>query len=199
MLVIYKHKLSWEWLILSLFLYWAPWWLRAKNPQETRLPSLDQEDPLEKEMATHSSILAWEISWTEEPCGLQSTGSPRAGDDWATKQWQRLYQCLREGKHLSMPACCLTSQRVAFEICSPSVNFRICDTKVYTFGKTQALSLQRGVESSRQMEHRASRDSALVLLTIGCSHQETTKSVGDKMGFTGTHRFLSSWAENNLI
>ena len=41
--------------------------------------SLDQEDPLEKGMATHSSILAWEIPWTEEPGGLQSIGSPRVG------------------------------------------------------------------------------------------------------------------------
>ena len=40
--------------------------------QETQDPSLDQEDPLEKEMATCSSILAWKISWTEEPDGLQS-------------------------------------------------------------------------------------------------------------------------------
>ena len=39
--------------------------------------SLGQEDPLEKEMATHSSILAWEITWTEEPGGLQSMGSQR--------------------------------------------------------------------------------------------------------------------------
>ena len=38
--------------------------------QETQVRSLGQEDPLEKEMATHSSILAWEISWTEEPGGL---------------------------------------------------------------------------------------------------------------------------------
>ena len=43
--------------------------------QETQVRSLGQEDPLEKEMATHSSILAWEIPWTEEPGGLQSTGS----------------------------------------------------------------------------------------------------------------------------
>ena len=41
--------------------------------------SLGQEDPLEKGMATHSSILAWEISWAEEPAGLQSMGSQRAG------------------------------------------------------------------------------------------------------------------------
>ena len=42
--------------------------------QETQVQSLGQEDPLEKEMATHSSILAWEIPWTEEPGGLQSIG-----------------------------------------------------------------------------------------------------------------------------
>ena len=43
--------------------------------------SLGQEDPLQKEMATHSSILAWDIPWTEEPGGLQSTGSQRVGRD----------------------------------------------------------------------------------------------------------------------
>ena len=43
--------------------------------QETQVQSLGLEDPLEKGMATHSSILAWEIPWTEEPGGLQSTGS----------------------------------------------------------------------------------------------------------------------------
>ena len=42
--------------------------------QETRVQSLGQEDPLEKGMATHSSILAWEIPWAEEPGGLQSMG-----------------------------------------------------------------------------------------------------------------------------
>ena len=41
--------------------------------------SLDPEDPLEKEMATHSSILAWEIPWTEEPAGLQAMGLQRVG------------------------------------------------------------------------------------------------------------------------
>ena len=43
--------------------------------QETQVQSLDQKDPLEKEMATNSSILAWEIPWTEEPGWLQSMGS----------------------------------------------------------------------------------------------------------------------------
>ena len=47
--------------------------------QETWVQSLGQEDPLEKEMATHSSILAWRIPWTEEPGGLQSMGLQRVG------------------------------------------------------------------------------------------------------------------------
>ena len=46
---------------------------------ETLVRSLGWEDPLEKQMATHSSILAWKISWTEEPGGLQSMGSQRVG------------------------------------------------------------------------------------------------------------------------
>ena len=46
--------------------------------QETRVWSLDQEDPLESEMATHSSILAWKTPWTEEPGGLQSMGVPKS-------------------------------------------------------------------------------------------------------------------------
>ena len=52
--------------------------------QETQVQSLDQEDPLEKGMATHSSILAWRISWTEEAGRLQSMGSQRVGHDWIT-------------------------------------------------------------------------------------------------------------------
>ena len=47
--------------------------------QETWVQSLGQEDSLEEGMATHSSILAWKISWTEEPGGLQSVGSQRVG------------------------------------------------------------------------------------------------------------------------
>ena len=47
--------------------------------QETQVHSLGQEDPLEKEMATHSNILALEIPWTEEPDGLQSMGLQRSG------------------------------------------------------------------------------------------------------------------------
>ena len=52
--------------------------------QETWVQSLGQEDPLEKEMATHSSILAWKIPWIEDPGRIQSMGSQRVGHDWAT-------------------------------------------------------------------------------------------------------------------
>ena len=54
---------------------------RLPAVQETRVPFLAQEDPLEKEMAIHSSILAWKIPWTEEPDRLQSMGSQRVGYD----------------------------------------------------------------------------------------------------------------------
>ena len=52
--------------------------------RETQVQSLDWEDPLEKEMATHSSTLAWKIPWTKEPGRLQSMGSQRVGHDQVT-------------------------------------------------------------------------------------------------------------------
>ena len=54
---------------------------RLPTMRETWVRSLGREDPLEKEMATHSSILAWRILWMEEPGGLQSMGSQRVGRD----------------------------------------------------------------------------------------------------------------------
>ena len=69
-----------------------PWWTslvaqivkRLPTVQETRVPSLGWEDPLEKEMATHSSILAWKIPRTEDPGRLHSLGSQRVRHNWAT-------------------------------------------------------------------------------------------------------------------
>ena len=66
--------------------------------QETQVQSLDKEVPLEKGMATHSSIPAWRTAWTEQPSGLQSTGLQRVGHNWATNtsevltftEWQAL-------------------------------------------------------------------------------------------------------------
>ena len=59
--------------------------------QETWVWSLGQEDPLEKGMTTHSSILSWEIPWTEEPGGLQCMGSQRVGHDWVKWKEKKYY------------------------------------------------------------------------------------------------------------
>ena len=58
--------------------------------QETWVQSLGQRDPLEKGIATHSSILAWRIPWTKEPGGLQSLGSLRVGHDWVTYTYNQI-------------------------------------------------------------------------------------------------------------
>ena len=69
----------------STFFWWtslvAQMVNRLPTMQETRVQSLGRGDPLEKEMATHSSILAWKIPWTEEPGRLQSMGSQRVRHD----------------------------------------------------------------------------------------------------------------------
>ena len=68
---------------------WAPLVAQlVKTPPamwETLVQSLDWKDPLEEGMATHSSILAWRIPWTEAPGGIETTGSQRVGHDWVTK------------------------------------------------------------------------------------------------------------------
>ena len=64
------------------------WWkicLPIQETQEMWVWSLGQKDPLEEEMATHSSIFAWRIPWTEEPGELQSIGSQRVEHDWVTE------------------------------------------------------------------------------------------------------------------
>ena len=62
--------------------------------QETWVWSLCQEDPLEKEMATHSSVLAWEIPWKEKPSGLWSIKSKRVRCEWATEHTHTHHQCV---------------------------------------------------------------------------------------------------------
>ena len=63
-------------------------WPVVQEMQIQSLDSLGREDPLEKEMATHSSILDWKIPWTEEPGRLQAMGLQRVRHDWETKQQQ---------------------------------------------------------------------------------------------------------------
>ena len=76
--------------VLKLVLF--PWWLideRIHLPiKEMQVWSLCWEDPLKKEVATHSSILVWEIPWSEESGGLQTMGLQRVKHNWATKKQQ---------------------------------------------------------------------------------------------------------------
>ena len=83
---------------------------RLSTMRETWVQSLGREDPLEKEMAPHSSILAWEISWTEEPGRLQSMGSLRVGTT------ERLHfcfslSCIGEGNGTPLQYSCRENPR----------------------------------------------------------------------------------------
>ena len=85
---IYWYSLS-TWLFRTsggfLMAQWVKNLPEMQETQETWVQYLYWEDPLEEEMATHSSILAWRIPWTEDSGGLQSMGLQRAGHDWATE------------------------------------------------------------------------------------------------------------------
>ena len=78
--------------------FWASHWLLPmQEMQETQVQSLGWEDALEKEMAPHSSILAWKIPWTEEPGGLQPMGSQRVRHDSAHTHTEGPFQSLSPG------------------------------------------------------------------------------------------------------
>ena len=114
------HRVGHDWSDLAVYKLGFPNGSVAKNltsiqePQKTRVWSLGREDPLEEGIATHSSILAWRIPWTEEPGKLQSMGlqvSQRVGHSWATKQHhqqEELYH--RNGKHYKFFLLTLESQ-----------------------------------------------------------------------------------------
>ena len=87
-----------EWNEYSYICVWASLVAQmVKKPpavQETRVWALGQEDPLEKEMATHSSVLAWRIPWAEEPGGSQSLGLQRVRHNWATNTFTFSHLCV---------------------------------------------------------------------------------------------------------
>ena len=100
--------------------------------RETWVRSLGQEDPLEKEMATYSSILAWRIPWMEEHGGLQSTGPQRVGHDWALSHSFHFYcvktcsQTQHENKWHS-PAVCGTGCKPQREVSTAQFRMFIAD------------------------------------------------------------------------
>ena len=101
--------------------------------QETWVRSLGWEDPLEKGMATHSSILAWRILWTEEPGGLQSMGSERVRQDWVithtldTFIWLPAYHQLASYNYHQVTQLSFLLVVITFKICSLS-NFQVYST-----------------------------------------------------------------------
>ena len=106
--------------------------------QETQVPSLGQEDALEKEMATHSSILAWKIPWTEEPGGLQSMGSQTVRQDRVTEHSVNFYSSL--GVHLKcqfLKKCSLLSNPQRPNLPRKSL---CCDQRGYKFPLIRTLS-----------------------------------------------------------
>ena len=76
--------------------------------QKTQVLPLGQKGSLEKVITAHSSILAWEIPWTEEPGGLQSMGSQRLGHNLAAKQQQEKHEEYREETKSSHSCCSLS-------------------------------------------------------------------------------------------
>ena len=107
-IILFTYNVPWIFFFLSLNtsqclifkkLFNTPFWGAPRSSvvknlpivQETWVRSLDWEDPLELEMATHSSILAWKIPWTDKPGGLQSMGSQRVGHNWINRQQQILH------------------------------------------------------------------------------------------------------------
>ena len=102
---------------------------------ESNVLSLAWEGPLEKEMATHSSILAWQIPWTEEACGLQSMGSQRVRHNWVTNIWTKVPVALKQCRTL----CFLSPPPTTFPACLLSVkNF------------SQRISLIREMQKQRK-------------------------------------------------
>ena len=95
--------------------------------RETRVRSLGRDHPLEKEMATHSRILAWRTPWTEKPGGLQSMGSQRVGHDWATSLTYLLNQQGPTVYH--RPCCSILCNNLNGEIIWKGIDTYICVTE----------------------------------------------------------------------
>ena len=99
--------------------------------QETWVQSLGREDPLKKEMATHSSILACRIPWTEEPGGLQSIGSQRVGHNWGTSTHTCMYvsilNIVPSGSSFQFEVICLLKKILTLKVMKWCLLFNIAE------------------------------------------------------------------------
>jgi len=123
--------------------------------QETRVRSLGWDDPLEKGMSTHSSILAWEISWTEEPGGLQCMGSQRAGHDWETEHTQSHLSCQEKKGNTKFWSGPIQNRDVLFHIYHPRIfHFPVWLSADLLYPSRQLLhSLSQGIFPTRDWTH----------------------------------------------
>ena len=118
-------------MVLLLFLLFSVTSLVAQTVknlpamQETMVRSLGWEDPLEKDLAAHSRILAWRIPWTEEPGGLQSMGSQRVGHNWLTNN----NYCSQS----SAPWILCVQPTYSREFPSKQVSLNLCGQAVFYF------------------------------------------------------------------
>ena len=96
--------------------------------QNTWVQSLGWEDPLEKEMATHSSILAWRIPWTEDPSGLQSMGSQRVGHD----SLALFLHC--DFNHILVISCLFAKKNFRLHLCLLHILLLYCMTSTWHIG-----------------------------------------------------------------
>ena len=118
--------------------------------QEMQVQSLVWEDPLEKKMATHSSVFAQKIPWTEEPSGLQSMGPQRVGRDLTTKQQQQCYYShVHHGGNKSsetlksfFAAAQLVGDRAGIQVCLPSQPVCSCNTAPPESGEGRPLPVE---------------------------------------------------------
>ena len=99
---------------------------RLPAMQESRVRFLGREDPLEKEMAIHSSTLAWKIPWMEEPDRLQSMGSQRVRHDWETSLSLRFWQVVKGGAHDGISVLMRRGRNQAVFL-SASCEYSICN------------------------------------------------------------------------
>ena len=125
---------------------------------ETLVPSLGQEDPLEKGMATHSSIIAWRIPWTEEPGDLRSMGSQRVRHDWLTLPlWKHWRNNILQTQTPTVKRICKSFGKVGLDM-SAKARVRPCvKCRTWTVEEMKSLYRQRNsILNARWWNHIAS-------------------------------------------
>ena len=121
---------------------------QMEREQETWLRSLSWEDLLEEGMATHSRILAWRVSWTEEPGRLQSMGSQRVGQDWVTFTFKKNYSCVKGGKKEIHMINWILNIKNKFRKWFSTSLWILCVSSTWNYHSVSSLSRIHGISNS---------------------------------------------------